>query len=95
MKGHASVDDVSRGRGTYPHVLAQVTQPVLVLGITSDVLYPLHEQQELAIHLANCRGFVAIESDEGHDGFLLEQKQVTKHVSEFLQTCFPDGCTPW
>ena len=87
--------DVSRGRGTYPHVLAQVTQPVLVLGITSDVLYPLHEQQELAIHLANCRGFVAIESDEGHDGFLLEQKQVTKHVSEFLQTCFPDGCTPW
>ena len=37
--------DVSRGRGSYPEVLGLVTQPTLVVGISSDVLYPLREQQ--------------------------------------------------
>ena len=82
--------DVARGRGKYPHVLRDVAQPTLVLGISSDVLYPLHEQQELAIHLANCRGFHAIDSDEGHDGFLLEQDAVTRHVTAFLKETFPE-----
>lgn len=76
--------DVGRGRGKYPQVLSQVQQPTLVLGVTSDVLYPLHEQQELAIHLGNCQGFHAINSDEGHDGFLLEQDAVGKHLTAFL-----------
>ncbi|WP_243663910.1 homoserine O-acetyltransferase MetX [Rhodothermus marinus] len=43
--------DVSRGRGPYPEVLAEVRQPALVVGIDSDVLYPLAEQEELATHL--------------------------------------------
>ncbi|KAH8071427.1 homoserine O-acetyltransferase [Aureococcus anophagefferens] len=47
-------------------------------------------QQELAIHLANCRGFHAIDSDEGHDGFLLEQDAVARHVTAFLKETFPE-----
>jgi homoserine O-acetyltransferase len=76
--------DVSRGRGAYPEVLGQVTQPTLVAGITSDVLYPLREQEELYRHLGNCREFHRIESEEGHDGFLLETQQVSSMVKRFL-----------
>ena len=32
--------DVARGRGEYEKVLKKITQPTLVVGITSDVLYP-------------------------------------------------------
>ena len=75
--------DVSRGRGDYAEVLNRIQQPTLVLGIRSDVLYPLHEQQELRDYLGNAE-FHIIESDEGHDGFLIEQEQVGRHLRRFL-----------
>ena len=76
--------DVSRGRGgSVSHVLRGVTIPALVLGIDSDVLYPLEEQQELADLLPNGH-LKVIHSDDGHDGFLLEQEQVAQHIVDFL-----------
>jgi homoserine O-acetyltransferase len=80
--------DVSRGRGdsnstTCQQVLAHVQIPGLVLGIDSDVLYPLKEQKELADWLPNGR-LEVIHSDDGHDGFLLEQDQVAAHIVKFL-----------
>ena len=39
--------DVSRGRAAYPGALSAVKIPTMVIGVTSDVLYPLHEQEEL------------------------------------------------
>jgi hypothetical protein len=36
-------------------VLNGIQQPVLVLGIRSDVLYPIHEQQELSNYLGNAQ----------------------------------------
>ena len=77
--------DVSRGRpGDYYTVLNSVQQPVLVLSIRSDVLYPMAEQEELHRYLGNAEMHI-IESDEGHDGFLLEQEQVGRHVKRFLK----------
>ena len=76
--------DVSRGRGEYAAVLNSIQQPVLVLGIRSDVLYPIHEQQELSNYLGNAQ-FHVLESDEGHDGFLIEQEQVERHLRRFLR----------
>ena len=76
--------DVSRGRGEYTQVLNSIQQPVLVLGIRSDVLYPIHEQQELRDYLGNA-DFHILESDEGHDGFLIEQEQVGRHLQRFLR----------
>jgi homoserine O-acetyltransferase len=67
--------DVSRGRGEYVEVLNSVQQPVMIIGIKSDVLYPVHEQHELRDYLGNAE-FHLVESDEGHDGFLIEQKQI-------------------
>jgi homoserine O-acetyltransferase len=64
-------------------VLGRVEIPALVLGIDSDVLYPLHEQEELASHLPNAT-LQVIRSIDGHDGFLLEQEQVGRHIADFL-----------
>ena len=76
--------DVVRGRGdTLQSVLGHVQIPALILGIDSDLLYPLEEQQELAAQLANSELRV-IHSDDGHDGFLLEQEQVANHIKAFL-----------
>merc|ERR1711920_528188 len=77
--------DVSQGRGEYPEVLSTIKVPTLIIGIASDVLYPLHEQELLARFLGNCRGFHTIDSDEGHDGFLLAQAEVAAHLTRFLQ----------
>lgn len=63
--------DVARGRGDYPAVLGRITQPALVVGIDSDVLYPLEEQEELARHLASAE-LAVLSSPHGHDAFLIE-----------------------
>ena len=76
--------DIGRGRPEdYYGTLNSVQQPVLVLGIRSDVLYPLDEQEELHQYLGNSE-FHTIESDEGHDGFLLAQEEVRLHAHSFL-----------
>ena len=75
--------DVGRNRGGAKKALGCVHIPALVLGINSDVLYPLHEQEELASLFSNGE-LKVIESDAGHDGFLLEQVQVANYISDFL-----------
>ena len=76
--------DVSRSRvGSVADVLSQVEIPACVLGIDSDVLYPLSEQKELTEMLPNARLHI-VHSDDGHDGFLLEQDQVATIIVDFL-----------
>jgi homoserine O-acetyltransferase len=75
--------DIGRNRGGKKEALGHVKIPALVMGIDSDVLYPLWEQEELAMLLPNCT-FKVIHSDAGHDGFLLEQEQVASHITHFL-----------
>jgi homoserine O-acetyltransferase len=75
--------DVARGRGSFEEVLGSIKAPALCAGISSDVLYPIHEQKELARHLPNARYF-EIESIHGHDAFLIEWDQVTGAMREFL-----------
>ena len=76
--------DVARNRGgRVADVLAEVRVPALVLGIDSDVLYPVEQQRELVAALPNAQ-FALIRSNDGHDGFLLEQEQVGSHIADFL-----------
>lgn len=63
--------DVARGRGPYEEVLQGIQQPALVIGIDTDVLYPLAEQQELVEHLPQAE-LAVLESTHGHDAFLIE-----------------------
>jgi homoserine O-acetyltransferase len=68
--------DVGRGRGGARRALAQVRAEVTVAGIASDRLYPLSLQRELASLLPGGRAVAVIESESGHDGFLLETEQI-------------------
>lgn len=74
--------DLSRGRGNYIDVLESIRQRALVVSVSSDVLYPAHEQALLAQHLPNAR-YEILESDFGHDGFLVQTAELSRLISQF------------
>lgn len=76
--------DVGRGRGGVAAALRSCPVPTIVGGITSDRLYPLRLQQELADLLPGCRGLNVVESIYGHDGFLIETEAVGQLIRETL-----------
>lgn len=80
-----SSHDVGRGRGGVPAALRRVTAPVVVGGITSDRLYPLRLQQELADLLPTCTGLNVVDSEYGHDGFLVETDAVGELIRQTLK----------
>ncbi|MEX1008532.1 MAG: homoserine O-acetyltransferase [Acidimicrobiia bacterium] len=64
--------DVGRGRGGIEDALSRVEADVTVAGMSSDRLYPLRLQQELARLVATASGIQVVETINGHDGFLVE-----------------------
>jgi homoserine O-acetyltransferase len=76
--------DIGRGRGGAARALGGVRAPVSVAGITSDRLYPLELQRELAHMLPGDPPVTVVESFSGHDGFLLEVEQVGSVVRSAL-----------
>ena len=76
--------DVGRGRGGVAAALQSCRVPAVVGGITSDRLYPLRLQQELADLLPGCRGLNVVDSIYGHDGFLIETEAVGELIRETL-----------
>ncbi len=71
--------DVGRGRGEVKDVLGQIKAKTLVLGIESDVLFPINEQEFLAKNIPHAR-LERIDSLYGHDGFLIENQLLTKVI---------------
>jgi homoserine O-acetyltransferase len=69
--------DVGRGRGGIPAALRRITARVAVAGISSDRLYPLRLQRELAALIPGAGALTVIDSLDGHDGFLTEHEQVS------------------
>lgn len=83
MSQQTDSHDVGRNRGGHVKALNSIKQPVCIVGIRSDVLYPIDDQIELHTHINNNIIHI-IDSLEGHDGFLLEQKHVGKAITDFL-----------
>ena len=77
--------DVGRDRGGPVAALGRVRCKVLVMGIDSDLLYPLVEQQELHAMIPNS-SLKVIHTINGHDGFLLEQDQVSEGIKSLLSS---------
>lgn len=77
--------DVARGRGAYPDVLKQVKQPTLVFGITSDILYPIVEQQELASFIPKAE-LAIIDAPQGHDAFLIEFEKIEAIIRPWMES---------
>lgn len=76
--------DIGRGRGGTRGALRRVTAKTLVAGVSSDRLYPLTQQAELAAGISTADEVRVIESPYGHDGFLIEVEQVGALVRELL-----------
>ena len=59
----------------------------LVIGVRTDILFPLRQQQELAQGLAEvCADlkFVELDCIRGHDSFLVETDAFRPVISEFF-----------
>ncbi|EMR04317.1 homoserine O-acetyltransferase family protein [Cesiribacter andamanensis] len=76
---------VGRGRGGAQQALAGVTAKTLAVGIDSDLLFPLQEQEYLVQHIPQAR-LEVISSLYGHDGFLVEAAP----IAAAIQGYFPD-----
>ena len=74
--------NLGRGRGGVPAALGRIGARTLVLGITSDVLFPVSEQRELSTHI-NGAVYAELDSLYGHDGFLLETATITDFLQQF------------
>ncbi|ODV82178.1 homoserine O-acetyltransferase [Suhomyces tanzawaensis NRRL Y-17324] len=72
-----------------PHVLAQLSQPHLIIGIESDGLFTFGEQQLLGDKIPNST-LKKLDSPEGHDAFLLEFEVIDEYCREFLQLSLPE-----
>ncbi|MDN5859594.1 MAG: homoserine O-acetyltransferase [Pseudonocardia sp.] len=77
--------DVGRDRGGAAAVLRRVTARTVAVGISSDRLYPVAEQAELADAIPGGR-LVTIDSPYGHDSFLIESPTVGRHLAELLDS---------
>jgi len=86
-----SSHDVGRGRGGVRKALRGCPVPVVVGGITSDRLYPLRLQEELAELLPGCTGLQVVDSICGHDGFLVETEAVGELIRKTLQLAEDEG----
>lgn len=80
-----SSHDVGRGRGGIRAALGGCPVPAVVGGITSDRLYPLRLQEELAELLPGCDGLKVVDSIYGHDGFLVETEAVGDLIRQTLE----------
>lgn len=75
--------NVGRGRNSVKDALKKIRAKTLTIGITTDTLFPIREQQFLANQIPGAV-FKAIHSPYGHDGFLLEYTAIERLVREWL-----------
>lgn len=81
--------NVGRGRISIVEALESIKSKTLIIGVDSDVLFPLEEQAFLAKHIPkSC--YKVLNSKFGHDGFLIESERINKLILDFLD----DRLTP-
>lgn len=76
--------NIGRGRESIQQALKTIEAKTLVIGISSDVLFPTSEQQFISSHIPGA-ALNVIHSTYGHDGFLLEFAQMEKIIINFLK----------
>lgn len=76
---------VGRNRDGVENALKTIKAKTLVIGIGSDVLFPVQEQEYLARTIPGAQ-LDLIPSLYGHDGFLVECERLKKTISNFFKT---------
>ncbi|MBT1546863.1 homoserine O-acetyltransferase MetX [Curtobacterium aurantiacum] len=81
--------DVGAGRGGVSAALGLVTARTLVVGVSSDRLFPVEDQHRIAAGVPDTLdgdSAAVIASEFGHDGFLIEHEQVGAHLRRLLES---------
>jgi homoserine O-acetyltransferase len=76
--------DVGRGRGPVAEVLGSITQPALVISVSSDGLYPAAEVAAMADLLPNGE-LHEVDAPHGHDAFLIRVAEVNHRLVRFIE----------
>jgi homoserine O-acetyltransferase len=81
-----SMDSHHLGRGVLEaeEMLERINATTLVIGISSDLLFPVSEQQFLAKHIPGA-ALEVIASIYGHDGFLIEHKKLSELLKGLIK----------
>ncbi len=74
--------NIGRKRGGISLALQMIKAKCLFVGIDSDILFPLEEQRFLANSVSGSH-LTILNSNYGHDGFLIEYKQLTEALQKF------------
>jgi homoserine O-acetyltransferase/O-succinyltransferase len=83
--------DLTTGRGTLNAALERTRARFLVISFSSDWLYPSYQSQEMvrALRSRNCDvAYVELQSNYGHDSFLVDVAEQTDLVRGFLASTF-------
>ena len=81
--GSVDSNNVGRGRGGVEKALGSIRTDCTVIGIDSDGLFPVEEQKLIASCIPGAV-YHEITSKFGHDGFLLENDQLTRIIEPLL-----------
>ncbi len=77
--------DVGRGRGGINNALSTIKARTLAVGITTDLLFTCEHIKQMSDTIPNSR-FEQIDSEFGHDGFLIEHEKLNNILYNFIQT---------
>ena len=80
--------DISRGRGSLENAARRIRAKVATASISTDILYPPHQQQEIQKVIQSVGGscsYEEIEDPNGHDGFLLAAAEIGGIFKKFLE----------
>lgn len=84
--------DVARGRRTAAEAMARIKVPVVTASISTDILYPPHQQEEIHRLITETGGesrYEVIDNPHGHDGFLLAADEIGELLSDLLARDLP------
>lgn len=86
--------DVARDRGSLENAMRRIAVPNLTIGINSDMLYPEYQQRHMN-KMLDLNGvpneYVQVDSNHGHDAFLIHFDQVGEPIGRFLAALERNG----
>jgi len=80
-----------RGSGSLTRVFSKTSSKFLVISFSSDWLYPTSQSKDMVKAMKKAGldvSFCEIETDFGHDSFLLAHEQLTKLISGFINRIY-------
>ena len=76
--------NIARGRDSIAEALAKIEARALVVAISSDILFPPEAHTPMREHIRDVE-YHLIESEFGHDGFLVEHEKLNTIIQNFVK----------